>query len=81
MFTREQIDSIEPGMMLVRKNGERRNEPARVVSIFAKKDDVAGRLFVCGYAEFGANAQMSFSIKEGDAYDFSAYELAPAQVA
>lgn len=75
MFTRDQIDSIEPGMMLIRKFGGRRTEPARIVSLHAKKDDIAGKLFVCGYAEHGENAQMSFSIKEGDAYDFSAYEF------
>lgn len=40
----------------------------KVVSIHARRDDIKGVPFVCGYTEFGENSQMSFSAKAGDAY-------------
>lgn len=39
---------------------------AKVTSIYAQKDDVHGKAFVCFYTEWGTNATMSHSIKEDE---------------
>jgi len=39
---------------------------ARDTSIFAQKDDVHGKAFVCYYTAWGSNATMSHSIKEDE---------------
>lgn len=44
---------------------------ARVVRIFAQRDDVHGKAFVCFYTEFGGSGSgstMSGSMKEGEVY-------------
>ena len=40
--------------------------PYRVIEIFARRDNINGQRFVCGYRECGENARMSFSVIEGD---------------
>ncbi len=54
-FTRQQIEAIEVGKTMVQAGFDGRYGEATVVtSIHAKQEDIYG------------NAQMSFSIKEGD---------------
>ncbi len=66
-FTRQQIEAIEVGKTMVQAGFDGRYGEATVVtSIHAKQEDIYGKLFVCGYRQYGDNAQMSFSIKEGD---------------
>lgn len=68
-YTREQIDAIRIGTMIAKGIDGRFGEPSPVVEIFAKQDDIYGKLFVCGYVKFSENAQISFSVKEGDPLD------------
>jgi hypothetical protein len=42
------------------------SRPTRVVEVFARKDDINGKAFVCFYTEFGENARLSGGAKEGD---------------
>lgn len=66
-FTRQQIDSIAVGQTKIAAGIDGRfGEATPVVSIHAKQDDIHGKLFVCGYRQYGDNAQMSFSLKEGE---------------
>lgn len=66
-FTRQQIESIEVGATLVAMGIDGRfGEATPVTSIHAKQDDISGKLFVCGYRQYGQAAQMSFSVKEGE---------------
>jgi hypothetical protein len=76
MFTRDQVDSIQIGSMIAQGWDGRFGKPTKVVEIFAKREDVHGKLFVCGYREYGPNAKISFSIKEGDKTDAKIYKLA-----
>lgn len=62
-FTRQQIEAIEVGTTVA---GFYPSEFTPVVSIHAKKEDIHGKLFVCGYRQCGDNAQISFSVKEGE---------------
>lgn len=74
-FTREEVDSIKIGSIL---DGPFR-KPSEVLRIFAKDNDVHGRLFVCGYQRHGdAGGSISFSIKEGDTLDASLYRIIQA---
>lgn len=41
-------------------------EPRRVVRIYARKDDIHGKAFVCYYTEFGDGASISESAKEDE---------------
>jgi hypothetical protein len=41
---------------------------ARVVRIYAQRDDVSGKAFVCFYTDFGSGSSMSGSMKEGEIY-------------
>jgi hypothetical protein len=66
MFTRQQIDAIKVGTMIAQGIDGRFGEATAVTSIHAKQDDIHGKLFVCGYRQYGDNAQMSFSVKEGE---------------
>ena len=43
-------------------------EATPVVEIYALKNDIHGKLFICGYRQYGENAGISFSIKEGDEF-------------
>lgn len=80
MFTREQIDAIEVGKTLIAMGIDGRFGEATVVtSIHAKREDVNGKLFVCGYRQYGDNAQMSFAVKEGDASDFRHVQIIQPQ--
>jgi len=74
-FTREQVDAITIGTMITRGIDDRWSDPHPVVSIHAKQNDIEGKLFVCGYTTYGEDAQMSFSIKEGDPTDFRHYRI------
>lgn len=66
-FTRAQIEAIQPGRTLIAQGIDGRFGEATVVtSIHAKQDDINGKLFVCGYRQYGEHAQMSFSVKEGE---------------
>lgn len=77
-FTREQIDAIEPGKTRIARSftGVAFGEADLVTSLHAKQDDIHGKLFVCGYTQFGENGWLSFSIKEGDATDARLYQIA-----
>lgn len=77
-FTRDQIDAIEIGTTKVAHgiNG-RFGEATTVVEIYAKREDIHGKLFVCGYRQYGEGARISFSIKEGDATDARHYRIFP----
>jgi hypothetical protein len=66
-FTRQQIEAIAIGKTLVTPCFDGRfGEATLVTSIHAKQDDIHGKLFVCGYRQYGEGAQMSFSVKEGE---------------
>lgn len=41
-------------------------EAREITHIYARREDIHGRLFVCFYTTFGENAQISGSIKEGE---------------
>lgn len=76
MFTRDQINRIQPGTKLARSiDGKVFSPPEEVLSLHAKANDIHGKLFVCGYTRFGGDAQMSFSIKEGDETDARIYRI------
>lgn len=67
MHTRQDIDSIQIGTLLAFcLDGDTCSKPRKVVEIFARACDVHGKLFVCGYTEFGPTSRISFSLKEGD---------------
>ena len=70
-FTRAQIDAIAIGTTTIAQSidGLHFGKATPVVSIHAKREDIHGKLFVCGYRDFGGNAQISFSVKEGDPTD------------
>ena len=72
-FTREQIEAIDVGTEIAWGMGGRFGAMTKVVEIFAKREDVQGKLFVCGYREFGEGARISFSIKEGSETDAKHY--------
>lgn len=75
-FTRQQIESIEIGSTKVAHGIDGRfGEATTVVEIYAKKEDIKGKLFVCGYRQYGEGARMSFSIKEGDEVDARHYRI------
>src|SRR5687767_11658246 len=75
-FTREQVNSISVGYTHLRWGIDRpHGDPKVVTNIHAKREDIHGKLFVCGYIEFGPTSQISFSIKEGDEGDFKRYEI------
>lgn len=70
-FTRAQIDAIAIGTTKIAKGIDGRFGKATLVTkITAKQDDIHGKLFVCGYCVFSENAEISFSVKEGDECDF-----------
>lgn len=76
MFTRQQIEAITIGTQIAAGFDGRFGEFQPVTSIHAMHADINGKLFVCGYRRHGDNAQISFSIKEGDACDFRHYRIA-----
>jgi hypothetical protein len=66
-YTRQQIDAITPGTTRIAQGIDGRyGEATLVTSLHAKQEDIHGKLFVCGYRQYGEGAQMSFSIKEGE---------------
>lgn len=66
-FTRQQIESIKVGKTVIAMGFDGRfGEATPVTSIHAKQDDISGKLFVCGYRQYGERAQISFSVKEGE---------------
>ena len=66
-FTRAQIESIAIGSTKIAQGIDGRfGEATTVVDIHAKQDDICGKLFVCGYRQYGEGAMISFSVKEGD---------------
>ena len=75
-FTTDQINAIQPGVTEISHGVDGRwGEYRKVVSIHAKRNDIEGNLFVCGYTTFGDNAQLSFSIKANDPFDFRHYRI------
>jgi hypothetical protein len=61
--TREDIESLKIGDLAPDCFGN----VSKVVTIFAKKEDISGKLFACYYVEFGSNGgTISNSIKEGE---------------
>ncbi len=75
-ITREQIDAIKVGHTKIAHGIDGRfGDATLVVDIHAKQDDIHGKLFVCGYRQYGENARISFSIKEGDASDARHYRI------
>ena len=77
VFTREEIEAIEVGKTKIAAGlgAGTFGAPTLVTSIHAKAEDVAGKLFVCGYRQFGEGASISFSIKEGDQLDGRIYRI------
>ena len=76
MFTRQQVDSIEVGTLIAWSlDGKQFGAATPVVEIYAKAEDVAGKLFVCGYRQNGPTSTISFSIKEGDRLDGTLYRI------
>jgi hypothetical protein len=59
--TREDILNLEVGDVAPYTFGE-----SRVTEITAKSTDINGKWFVCYYVQYGDNAQMSHSLKEGE---------------
>lgn len=81
-FTRSQVDAIAIGSLVARSIDGVRFSPAEPVTrIFGKGDNVSGELYVCFYARFGANAEMSGSISEGDTLDGRLYRIVEGPVA
>jgi hypothetical protein len=67
IYSRTQIDSIQVGRTLVQQGIDGRyGEPTVVTSVHVKQNDIHGKLFVCGYRQFGPGASISFSLKEGE---------------
>ncbi len=60
--TRAEIEAIKEGDLAPDCFGQWR----RVIKIFARGDDVNGKAYICYYTEFGANASISNSLKEGE---------------
>jgi hypothetical protein len=60
--TREDIETLKVGDLAPDCFG-RMN---RVTEIFAQKDDINGRAFVCYYTAFGTSGSCSHSMKEGE---------------
>jgi hypothetical protein len=58
--TRKEIEDLKPGDLALDCFGKY-NE---VVEIYAKREDINGRLFACFYTKFGENATISGSYKE-----------------
>ena len=77
-FSREQVDALKVGSLIASGIDGRFGEPRPVTRIFAKGHDVKGFLYVCGYTTFGEGAEISFSIKEGDATDARLYRIVQA---
>jgi hypothetical protein len=76
MFTRTQIASIQMGQTKIAHGIDGRfGEATPVVEIYALRDDIHGKLFICGYRQYGENARISFSIKEGDDCDARHYRI------
>lgn len=76
-LTRADIARIREGAMVITTYDTAHGLPLpdarwraarRVVEVFARQDDINGKAFVCFYTEFGANARMSGSAKEGDTH-------------
>ncbi len=60
--TREDIYNLTVGDLALNPFGRY----ARVTNIFAQKDDVHGKAFVCYYVEYGPGSTISNSAKEGE---------------
>lgn len=75
-FTRQQIETINVGTKIAFGLGDGRfGQFSPVVEITCRREDINGKLFVHGYREFGHNARMSFSIKEGSDTDARLYRI------
>jgi hypothetical protein len=78
-FTRAEVDSIVVGKTKLQwgLGYGRFGEPKEVTRIFAKRDDIHGKLFVCGYHKHSEDtgSEMSFSIKEGSEADARLYRI------
>lgn len=79
-MNREQIEQLKVGDFIQStidvdpftgklKEFARWSLPKKIVKIVSKKNDVNGKIFAIGhtegYASFGPNSEISFSIKEG----------------
>jgi hypothetical protein len=60
--SREDIESLKVGDVSPDCFGRM----SKVTEIFARKDDINGRAFVCYYTAFGASGSCSHRMKEGD---------------
>jgi hypothetical protein len=60
--TREQVQSLKVGDLALDCYGHW----SKVTSIFAQKDDVNGRAYVCFYTDQGEGSNISGSYKEGE---------------
>lgn len=76
-FTRQQIEAIEVGTKIAFGIDGNFGPATKVVEILAKREDIHGKLFVCGYRDHGDHARISFSIKEDDATDARFYQVFP----
>jgi len=61
-MTRQQIESLQIGDLLPNCFGEMKP----ITEIYHKGEDINGKLFACFYQEFGKDATMSNSAKEGE---------------
>jgi hypothetical protein len=60
--TRSEIEALKEGDLAPDCFGQWR----RVTRIYARGDDVNGKAYVCFYTEFGQNASITNSLKEGE---------------
>lgn len=60
--TREDVENLKVGDLAPDCFGKMR----RVTEIFARREDINGKLFVCFYTEFGERSTMSGSMKEDE---------------
>lgn len=76
-LSRADIVRIRPGAMVgttfdtacgIPLPGARWSPPRRVTRVFARRDDVHGKAFVCFYVEYGDRAEISASAKEGEVH-------------
>lgn len=60
--TREDVQNLKVGDMALNPFGRY----AEVKNIFAQKDDINGKAFVCYYTDYGPGSTISNSAKEGE---------------
>jgi hypothetical protein len=58
--TREYIESLRLGDLAPDPFGKL----SKITKIYARREDINGKLFICYYTEFSPNSQISNSLKE-----------------